>query len=337
MTWLAWRQLRTQLVTAGLALAVLGVYLVVLGERLRGSATTHVAHCTSTDACLTARTQLHSGYGDQVTILGALLLALPAVIGIFWGAPLAAREVESGTHRLVWSQSITRTRWLAVKLAFVTLASVVVTGLLSLLLTWAAAPYDRIFGDRFTPLQFGSRNLAPIGYAVFACVLGITVGLVLRRTLPAMATTLVVVAALQAFMPLVVRPHLLPAASATVPFRTDWIDHADFIGPATNDYSDPAPAGVGGYRVPGALMLGSESVLLHADGKVFTNGEMKVCGDGAKSAECLATKDLHFVVTYQPADRYWPFQIVESLVLALLAAALAGFCLWRVSGERGLA
>jgi hypothetical protein len=337
MTWLAWRQLRTQLATAAAALTALAVYLLVVGEGLRGSATARVARCTDTDSFLTARTQLHSGYGTQVTILGVVLLALPAVIGIFWGAPLVAREVETGTHRLVWSQSITRTRWLAVKLGFVTLAAVVATGVLSLLLTWAASPYDRLVGDRFGPLQFASRNVAPVGYSVFACVVGITAGLLVRRTLPAMAVTLVAVAALQAFMPLVVRPHLLPAATATVRMTPDWLQHADFIGPATSDFSDPAPAGIGGYRIPGALMLTSESVLLHTDGTVFTNGEMQVCGDGARSAQCLSNKNLHFVVRYQPSDRYWPFQLVESLVLVALAALLAGFCLWRVSGQRGLA
>ena len=48
-----------------------------------------------------------------------LLLVVPAIIGIFWGAPLVARELETGTYRLAWTQSVTRTRWLAVKLAVV--------------------------------------------------------------------------------------------------------------------------------------------------------------------------------------------------------------------------
>lgn len=337
MTWLAWRQLRTQLIVAAVALVVLGAYLVMIGLRLRGTTTDRLRTCATTDACLTARTQLHSSFGTPVALLSILLLALPALLGTFWGAPLVAREIESGTHRLAWSQSITRTRWLAVKLAFVTLAAVLVTGALSALTTWATLPYDAVLGDRFAAVEFGSRNLAPIGYAAFACVAGITLGLLLGRTLPAMATTVVVMAALQVFVPLVLRPHLLPAVSSTIRFGPDWLRHADFIGPATNDYSDSAPAGVGGYKVPGALMLGSESVLLRADGRALTNGEMSTCGDGPRTARCLAAKDLHFVVRYQPASRYWPFQLVETLVLLLGAAALASACLWRISGVHGLA
>ena len=56
------------------------------------------------------------------------MLALPALIGLFWGAPLIARELEAGTHRLVWNQSVTRGRWLAVKLGLIGLAAAAATG-----------------------------------------------------------------------------------------------------------------------------------------------------------------------------------------------------------------
>jgi len=53
--------------------------------------------------------------------LGLVVLVVPALIGVFWGAPLIARELETGTFRLAWTQSVTRTRWLAVKLGVVVL------------------------------------------------------------------------------------------------------------------------------------------------------------------------------------------------------------------------
>ncbi|MFZ2013760.1 MAG: ABC transporter permease subunit [Nocardioides sp.] len=337
MTWLAFRQLRPQLVATAVGLALLAAYLVVLGERLRGAAVDRLLTCSTTDACLTAQTQLHDSFGAQVVLLAVVVLALPALLGAFWGAPLVTRELERGTHLLVWSQSITRARWLGVKLVVVTGAAVVVTGAATALTTWATSPYDRVLGDRFAALEFGSRNLVPWAYAAFACVGGVAVGLLLRRTLPAMAVTVAVMAMLQVAMPLVVRPHLLPATTTSIRFTPDWLAHADFIGPATHDFSDAAPAGIGGYRVPGALMLTSESVLLHADGRALTNAEMARCGDGAGTSRCLAAMDLHFLVRYQPAGRYWPFQLVETGLLLLASAALAGWSLWRISGQRGLA
>ena len=139
--------------------------------------------------------QDHRGTGLAVT---AVVLVLPALIGVFWGAPLIARELEAGTHRLVWNQSITRTRWLAVKLGLVGLAAVTAAGLRQLRGGLVVRP-DRQGRRRcrgrpraWTPLLFGARGIVPIGYAAFAFALGVTVGMLVRRTVPAMAITLAV-------------------------------------------------------------------------------------------------------------------------------------------------
>jgi hypothetical protein len=51
------------------------------------------------------------------------VFAVPALIAIFWGAPLIAAEIERGSHRMTWNQSITPVRRRAVKLAILTLAT----------------------------------------------------------------------------------------------------------------------------------------------------------------------------------------------------------------------
>ena len=143
----------------------------------------------------------------------AAVLALPAIIGVFWGAPLVARELEAGTHRLVWTQTVTRTRWLATKVGLIGLAAMAAAGLLSLVMTWWSGPIDRPrsrAGRARTGSSasrgcrrwmFDARGIAPIGYAAFAFALGVTAGLVLRRTVPAMAVTLAVFVAVQIAMP----------------------------------------------------------------------------------------------------------------------------------------
>ena len=55
-------------------------------------------------------------YADHYFAGGAALYLTPALIGTFWGAPLVTRELEAGTLRLAWNQSVTRTRWMAAKL-----------------------------------------------------------------------------------------------------------------------------------------------------------------------------------------------------------------------------
>jgi hypothetical protein len=83
------------------------------------------------------------------------------------GEPLITLELEAGTHRLVWNQSVTRTRWLAVKLGLIGLAAITAAGLGSLAVTWWSGPIDRTAGGfpRMAPVLFNARGIVPIGYA----------------------------------------------------------------------------------------------------------------------------------------------------------------------------
>lgn len=331
MIWLTWRQFRGQALIAVAGLALVAAYLVFLGLQIRQWFEVNV-DCTGCSVSA-ARHAFEEEYFTALLLSGFLVLAVPAIIGAFWGAPLIAREIETGTHRLVWSQSVTRTRWLAVKLAVVTLAGVAVTGALSLLLTWTASPYDSLFGSRFDPLVFPTRNVVPLGYAVFAVALGTTVGLLIRRTVPAMAVTLAVFAALQILAPTAIRPHLQAPVTKTVAFtERTVVDGFQSSGP-------DGPVRIGGYArtLPGAWVLTGESTpLLDAAGKPVTRPQLEQCfkGDPDKDTACIATMNLHFTVTYHPAGRYWTFQWLEFAGYLVLAALLAGFAFRRI--PRGL-
>ena len=144
-------------------------------------------------------------------MLKVVIEVVPALIGLFWGAPLVARELETGTYRLAWTQ-VTRTRWMATKLGLLGLTSMAVAGVLSLMVTWWSSPLDRV---RMTPfMSFDQRDLVPIGYAAFAFVLGATVGVLIRRTLPAMATALGGFVAARLVVAHFGRPHLVVPAQS---------------------------------------------------------------------------------------------------------------------------
>ena len=139
---------------------------------------------------------------------------------------LATGQLETGTADLAWNQSVTRTRWLAVKLTVIGLTAIAVTEALSLMQTWWAAPISQAAADvpapasaqgRFSQLNFASHGITPLGYAAFAFVLGVTAGALIRRTIPAMAVTLAIFAALQVAMPLWVRPNLAPPDHTVIP------------------------------------------------------------------------------------------------------------------------
>jgi hypothetical protein len=321
MTWLAWRQCRMQLLVAGVGLAAVAVYLLVSGFQLRDAYTADVAAGTNLSTLTTQ-------YDFPYYLGSGLVLLVPGLIGVFWGAPLVSRELESGTHRLVWNQSITRTRWLTVKLVFVGAAAAATAGLLSLLVSWFAAPLDRINDNRFTPLLFSSRGIVPVAYASFAVALGACVGLLVRRGVPAMATTLAIFAAVQFLTPLAARPHLEPAARANVALTAASMQSASLIG-FTNGTGPTAPF-VADLTVPGAWTLsGTEQVRNSSDQAVTMSTEPCEHAGGAGAYQsCLAKADFHVTVSYQPADRYWTFQWYETAIFLALAAGLAGFTAW---------
>ena len=159
--------------------------------------------------------ELSTGY-KSLRLLGTVLIGVPAFIGAFWGAPLLAHELEAGTHRLAWTQSVTRRRWLATNSPSPPRAAVIVPACSASLFTWWSLPFDR-FGNRIGTANFGQRGIAPIAYAVFASRLGTLAGAVLRRTLPAMAATLVGFFVVRFGFQTWVRSHLIGVDTVTVP------------------------------------------------------------------------------------------------------------------------
>jgi len=306
---LSWLQIRAQAVTAAAALAAAAVILAATSPH-RG---------------------VNAGFYHWLYMAGIVVLYLtPALIGTFWGAPLISRELETGTYRLAWTQSVTRTRWLAVKLGLGCLVSMATAGLLSLMVTWWSGPLDQLdqFNNyRLSPLTFGARDLTPIGYAAFAFALGVTIGLLLRRAVPAIAVTLAVFAAVQVAVPLAVRPYLIPPVRTVSPLST-----SNITGTGDGGTGGPGNLAVGAkVNIPAAWVYSSQ--VTAPDGSTFLGPEPQACISGSNNACNTALARLHLrqVVTYQPASRYWAFQWTETGLYLLLALLLTGFCIWRVN------
>src|SRR5690348_1484212 len=145
-------QFRVQAITAATALAAFGILLAATGPHLASLyAASGISGCQPASCEHLASNWLSQLYSAgtywMLYLLGVVIILLaPAVIGLFWGAPLIARELEDGTSSLAWSQSVTRTRWLAVKLTVGGLAAMAVTEGLSLMQAWWAAPIGRAVG-----------------------------------------------------------------------------------------------------------------------------------------------------------------------------------------------
>jgi hypothetical protein len=325
MIWLTWRQFRVQTLAALGALLLFAGYLTVLGRQIHAARADALAHCAGHDTCPALLGAFADHYRLPTELLGYLLLAVPGLLGVFWGAPLIARELENGTHRLAWNQSVTRGRWLAAKLGLIGLLGLAVTGLADLLLSWATDPVTAVLNDRFEPAVFASHGVAPLGYTAFAFALGAALGLLCRRTVPAMAVTLLAFTVLQVATPALIRPHYESPVRTSVPLTADLIGHLSKIG----TYGD-----IDGLRVPGGpWVVDTSSMLDQAGHPVGHASWFQDCMNNSSYADlagCLAKGNLHVDITEQPADRYWTFQALEAALFTLLAALLTALSGWRL-------
>jgi ABC-type transport system involved in multi-copper enzyme maturation permease subunit len=342
MIWVAWRQFRTQaLVTIGL-LAAFAVLVLVTGLHLRDIYTSlGGAHCTARNDC----TAVLAHDLPLADLLGPALLAIPALLGMFWGAPLVAREFESGTYRLAWTQSVTRRRWLSVRVALVGVAALAVAGLASWLVSWWFAPVDAVNLNRLDPSVFTARGVVAIGYAGFAFALGTAIGTLTRRTLPAMAATLLGFVAARIAVTFWVRPYLLSATKVLVPVTfgngVGFVSSAQGVSIAPN--SSPIP---NAWTLSAALVDRAHhavstaqlhDLLVRACPSIAfpqTTGGPKVQKGPATGAvlacEQRLSHHLQQLVAYQPPSHYWPLQALETGIFLAAALALIGATVWRV-------
>jgi hypothetical protein len=329
MFWLTWRQFRTQTWIAVAALVVVASVLAVGANEITKLYTdSGLATCTGADACddmmdsfLRHARESASGFAYLAGLF--LMYALPLLIGLFWGAPLVAREFETGTFRLVWNQSVTRYRWLAVKLAIIGGASVAITGAASLLVAWSSSLVDQVAQDRLSVLHFGARGVAPMGYALFAFALGVTAGIVIRRAVPAMATTLGIYALVMIATPMWVRTHLLPTTDIVRPFDANKLD--EFTMNQAGELTVTSEPGQ-----PGAWIIDNSTIT--PDGRIFTGpANPQFCGRDTGPHTCVewvGTLDLRQSLTFHPASQFWPLQWMETGVFVGLAGLLVGFSFW---------
>ena len=359
MIQLAWRQFRTQALVAYGLLAVIAVIVVITGVQLVHYYGAYVATCGAHGDCGTVQTAFLARDHAVQASLGPILLLLPALIGMFWGAPLIARELETGTFRLAWTQSTTRGRWLTVKLVMLGLASMAAAGLLSLAVTWWFSRIDQLNLNRFSNGVFEDRGIVPIGYAAFAFALGVTAGVLIRRTVPAMAATLLPYLGARLAVAFWIRPHLMSPLRAIAPVSLGALSTPGLPGTAN------AP-GLGAPN-PADLVLSSETLnkagqVIGQDGGISTpNGAQGIgfqprpdglwlqgvgrcpnipagtpIGPGSNLARsgalqtCVDKLGVHQQLIYQPISRYWIFQWCELGIFLAAAAVLAGFCFWWV-------
>ncbi len=303
MNFLVWRLHRHQVYWAAGVLGVLAVLLVITGTKMASDYHAFFATCGATQSCNQAGNILFRGDGAIIDVVN-LTAIVPLLFGLFWAAPLVAKEYEDGTQNLAWTQGVTRRHWLSANVAWVFVAAVLWAGALTILVSWWRSP-ENALGARFD--AFDIQGIVPVAYAIFAVAIGLAVGSLFRRVLPAVATTLGVFVAVRLALTVYVRPHFmspLTKSLATV-FGTggapagSWIISQGLVGPNGQTYGDRIPLN----SIPQAC-------------------QSNVLGGKGVTLQCMASHGFHEVISYQPASRFWAFQGIEAAIFVVLAVGL---------------
>jgi hypothetical protein len=304
-----WRLHRTHVLVATTGLAALVAVLVVTGISMANTYDTATATCAASHSCSDLPGLLFQNDSLIIDVVSGTMI-LPALLGVLWGAPLVAGELEAGTHDLVSTQSITRRRWVATNIAWAIVVATVWGAVLTLLVSWWRIPENGLF-DRLSPGVFDIQGIVPIAYSVCAMALGIAADVLLRRVLPAVTTALAAFIGLRVLVGLILRQHFLAPVTSKLPIN---------VGNATGSIAHAW--WVAGYIASPSGQSSQAGIAMPTACQTTRYKQFEAC---------LATHGYHRIVAYQPANRFWTFQAIEAGIFALLAAALLATALWRIT------
>ena len=315
MAWVTWRQHRTALAGVAALLGALAVGLWLIGLRLHHAyAAAAACHPAASAICYDMFSSFNTMDGFLAT--GVILQILPALIGAFAGAPVLAREMETGTFRYVWTQGFGRWRWALAKLVLLAVALPAAVGLFTLLTSWYYEPYFAAGNPTpqtpFSPGLFGLRGPAFAAWTLAAFAIGALAGMLTRRVVPAIAATLAAYAGLAVATGLYLRQHYLTPLLTSNPNLpgSAWVISQQW----QTKSGQPVSQSVLGQVLQGAPQLAGKGGVPNSP----------------NVTQYLIQHGYTQWTSYQPGSRFWPFQWIESGWLLALSVLLIAATVWLV-------
>ena len=304
MIWLGWRQQRTETLIAAAFLALVAAILIPSGIEMAHAYTRDgLSHCltfakgSGNPACGEVIGSFEQRFNKYSSLVDWFTL-LPGLIGVVLAAPYAL-ELERGTFRLAWTQSITRRRWVTTKLGLASASTVAAASLLVLVLVWWRRPLVRIDG-RMDGGVFDSQGVVIFGYALFALGLALAVGAVWRRAIPAVMVSFVGYFVARIFTDVWLRQRLAPTESIT------W-----------------RPSGPDPSRLFHAWIVTEGPSDKY--GHLLGMGKAAVCaGPGC----VFPGRPTYMHALFVPASKFWTLQLTEFGLFTGVALALIAFAGW---------
>ncbi len=322
MAWITWRQHRLTLAAVVGLFGAAGVYLLITGLQMHDAyAAVTACRPEKSDICRQVANSFLNTHAPGVGWVLGLMQVIPALIGAFAGAPVLARELETGTYRYAWTQGFGRARWTVAKLVPLAVVVTIAAGAFSALVSWYVQPILSA-GDNNGPLYptlFDLLGVALAAWTLTAFAIGVLAGFLIRRVIPAMFATLAAWAGLAFVTGLFLRPHYaapLVTSNPTIPVQAWVISQGWFRGgnPASLDMINNTLARVDVRAVTPEL---------------FQPGPATPANLG-DPVQYLIQHGYAQLTTYQPASRFWPFQWIEGGWLLALSLLLIATAVWLV-------
>jgi len=312
MAWVTWRQHRAALGGVAAFLGAFAVYLWLTGLQMHHA---EAAYCHPAGS-LGCAINFTGRYGETAIIVSIALQAVPALIGVFAGAPVLARELETGTFRYAWTQGIGRLRWTVGKLVPLAVAVTAVAGAFTVLIAWYNQPW--VAAGYVTPFSARVFDLLGVAFGAWtlaAFAIGVLAGMLIRRAVPAIAASLAAYAGLAFATALWLREHYITPLVTHNPNLpgSAWIISHWYTGRNGKPLSQAAISQILQAYHPATNKIGPNTfqTFLNAVGYLTQHGYT-------------------FWVSYQPGSRFWPFQWIEGGWLLALSVLLIAATVWLV-------
>jgi hypothetical protein len=298
-------------------LGALAVYLWLAGLQIHHAYATD-CHPASSLAC---SINFSGRYGTTGILVSVFLQAVPVLIGAFAGAPVLARELETGTYRFAWTQGMGRRRWTLAKLVLLAVVVTAVAGAFSVLYSWFNQPFFASgYAIPFATRVFDLGKVAFAAWTLAAFSIGALAGMLIRRVVPAIAATLAVYAGLALATAGYLRQHYM------TPLLTS---HANLPGSAWSVSQWYTKGGKFAFSAQGSQL--ARTVTRFCPPKIGTSGQgTSVRVGGGSPAQCLSPHGYTQWTSYQPGSRFWPFQWIEGGWLLALSVLLIAATVWLV-------
>ncbi|MGH3167356.1 MAG: hypothetical protein ACRDN0_15875 [Trebonia sp.] len=319
LAWVGWRQHRLALAGAFAVLAGVCLWMLISGLQMRAALNSFgLNSCTPLTAtsCSTQETVFINDYYSGAQLVVGVLAVVPILIGALAGGPMVARELETGTFQLSWTQGCGRSRWLIARLAVLAVAVTAGAAAVSAVFSWYYQPMLQLGQDSpLAPQIFDLRGADFAAWTLAAFTISVCAGALIRRMIPAIVAAIAAWSGLLVFVVSWLRSHYQSPLTGTGLINS------------TSGTGQGAPWLLNQWWIQPGGAPASQSEIATLSNQLHQAGGLPTA---QAVQQWFAEQGYVKYFTYQPVSRFWDFQLIEGSWLFVLSILLGAATVWLI-------